>query len=432
MKRGNRETIGILLLLAVFFLMPRSVVARLSFQMGSLSLAFDELAVLFLLLILMLKKVRKGPRNVPDRFYRQYLCLVTLVFFVSIGKGLWCGHDLALTVASYVTLMVPALIAQRLERRSFFSRKIPLATTTVGCAVALQIVLVQVFPELVMNYFPGNLEKQMMLQVVFRTFTTVGAATVTGPFLLVSSALGAIQYLSGGKRSLLLLLMSGFTALGCVLTLSRSSVLALVAFYVVFFYLDTKKKRVYWTTLILLSLLIGYAYSHLLPESYRRFTGTLDSEQSNELRVERLSSSIKMVERSPLLGVGVGQGFSRLYESDPAERIGKNGPLRIGNPHNQHLGFWMEGGTFFLLLFETAFFFFCLRNLWKRRWRGPLFLSVYLVILLFFTVFMTETILSLSMRTGLIFWIAFYAVSVEKVSGPGDYVSTEERPLEEC
>ena len=87
-------------------MMPRSVVARLSFQMGSLSLAFDELAVLFLLLILMLKKVRKGPRNVPDRFYRQYLCLVTLVFFVSLGTELWYGHELILTFASFVTVFM--------------------------------------------------------------------------------------------------------------------------------------------------------------------------------------------------------------------------------------------------------------------------------------------------------------------------------------
>ena len=433
MKKSYRETIAILFLLSVVFLIPRSVASRLSLQMGTISLALDELAVIFLLLILSLtkKKACNGLRKVPDRFYRHYLFLVTLVFFVSIGTGLWYGYELNLTFASYATLVVPAFIGQRLERVNLFTRKIPLATTVVGCAVALQIVLVQMFPEVVMAYFPGNLEKQMMLQAVLRTFTTVGAATVTGPFLLVSSALGAIQYLSCSKRSFLLLLMSGFTALGCVLTLSRASVLALVAFYVVYFYQITKKKRIYWASLLLLSIMIGYAYFHLLPESYRRFTGTNDSKQSNELRLERLSSSIKIGEHSPLLGVGLGQGFSRPYEVDPAEQIGENGPLRIGNPHSQHMGFWMEGGSLFLLLFEAAFFSFCMRNLWKRRWRGPIFLSVYLVILLFVTVFMTETLMSMSMKTGLIFWIAFYAISVEKVFSTRDHALIRERSLEE-
>ena len=108
MKKSYRETIAFLLLLAVVFLIPRSVASRLSLQMGTISLALDELAVVFLLLILSLtkKKTYNGPGKVPDRFYRHYLFLVTLVLFVSLGTELWYGHELILTFASFVTVFM--------------------------------------------------------------------------------------------------------------------------------------------------------------------------------------------------------------------------------------------------------------------------------------------------------------------------------------
>jgi len=44
---------------------------------------------------------------------------------------------------------------------------------------------------------------------------------------------------------------------------------------------------------------------------------------------------------------------------------------------------------------------------------------------------MTETLMSMSMKTGLIFLIAFYAISVEKVFSTRDHALIRERSLEE-
>ena len=136
-----------------------------------------------------------------------------------------------------------------------------------------------------------------------------------------------------------------------------------------FFYSPWKgNKKSAWQKIVMFAVLVILIFALLIPQldawkfkTVLQTTGT----SSTAIRMETYEVALKMIQRAPVQGIGLGQ-FENVYKSDAAKLLGRP-PVRpdVLHAHNLYLSFWLYTGILGLavMLVILVNFFMSLKGL---------------------------------------------------------------------
>jgi len=189
--------------------------------------------------------------------------------------------------------------------------------------------------------------------------------------------------------------LSGFLLLLSVYFISsRAAILAAVIlfmFYAIVNIRKTKSKRYYWigSMLIMVLLLPVFIKNDRVKNFLENASGYLNHNSGNALQEDRIiawQSSIKLIKKNFVLGVGIGDVRNDLvkeYEMIHADNLSS---LRL-NTHNQFLETFLENGIIGFCLFNAIFGLMIYISITEKN----LIYGIFIIMMFFF--FMVETTL---------------------------------------